>query len=150
MENETDIAAAWFDHGFSCAQAIVAAFGDQHGLDTQQALRVAGGFGGGMARMGETCGAVTGALMVIGLLYGKTRPGDDAAKEKTYQVVHQFVDEFRTRHGSILCRDLLFCDLSTPDGSQKARESNLFKTLCPVYVGTSAEILKKLIEEGQA
>jgi len=83
MENETDRAAQRFEQGFSCAQAIVAAFGAQYGLDTQQALRVAGAFGGGMARMGETCGAVTGAFMVFGLLYGKTQAEDDAAKDKT-------------------------------------------------------------------
>ena len=150
MENEIDLATTWFDQGFSCAQSIVTAFGVQFGLDTQQALRVAGAFGGGMARMGETCGAVTGALMVIGLLYGKTRPEDEAAKEKTYRVVHQFVDRFKAQNGSILCRELLGCDLSTPEGSQKARESHLFKALCPVYVRNSAEILRKLIEEGRA
>jgi C_GCAxxG_C_C family probable redox protein len=150
MQNEMDIAEKWFDQGFSCAQAIVAEFGVQYGLDTQQALRVAGAFGGGMARMGETCGAVSGAFMVIGLLYGKTQPGDEAAKEKTYRVVHQFVDEFKARNGSIVCRELLGCDLSTPEGSQKASQSKLFKTVCPVYVRSSAEILRKLIEEGQA
>jgi C_GCAxxG_C_C family probable redox protein len=150
VENETSRATQYFDQGFSCSQSIVAAFGVEYGLDLQQALRVAGAFGGGMARMGETCGAVTGALMVIGLLYGKTRPEDEAAKEKTYQVVHQFVDQFKAQNGSILCRDLLGCDLSTPEGSQKAREAHLFKTLCPIYVGNSAEILRKLSEEGQA
>jgi C_GCAxxG_C_C family probable redox protein len=150
MENKADIAAEWFDQGFSCAQAVVAAFGGQYGLDSEQALRVAGAFGGGMARMGETCGAVTGALMVIGLLYGKTRSEDDAAKEKTYLVVHQFVDKFKAQNGSILCRDLLGCDLSTPGGSQKARQENSFKTLCPLYVRNSADILLDLIEEGQA
>ena len=150
MEDETDIAVDRFNLGFSCSQSIVATFGVQYGLDTEQALRIAGAFGGGMARMGETCGAVTRALMVIGLLYSKTRPEDEAAKEKTYQVVHLFVDKFRTRNGSILCRELLGCDISTASGSQQARDSKLFKTLCPEYVRISAEILKDLIEEGQA
>jgi C_GCAxxG_C_C family probable redox protein len=150
MENETDGASKYFDQGFSCAQSIVAAFGVQYGLDLPQSLRVAGAFGSGMARLGETCGVVTGALMVIGLLYGKTRPEDEAAKEKTYQVAHLFVDKFMAQNGSLLCRDLLECDLNTPDGAQKARDANLFKTLCPVYVRNSAEILKKMIQEGQA
>jgi C_GCAxxG_C_C family probable redox protein len=150
MENKTDRALEQFNQGFSCAQAVLSAFGVQYGLDVDQSLRVAGAFGGGMARMGETCGAVTGAFMVIGLLYGKTLPEDDAAKEKTYRVVHQFVDQFKAQNGSILCRDLLGCDLSTPTGSEKAREANLFKTLCPLYVRNSADILRSLIEEGQA
>ena len=148
MENEMDIAAGWFDRGFSCAQSILATFGSQYGLDVQQSLRVAGAFGAGMARMGETCGAVTGALMVIGLLYGKTRPEDESAKEKTYRVSRQFVDKFRTQYGSILCRDLLGCDLSSPNGPQQARDLDLYKTLCPAYVRYSAEILKSFIEEG--
>ncbi len=150
MGNETEKALEHFGQGFSCAQSIVAGFGVEYGLDLQQALRVAGAFGSGMARLGETCGVVTGALMVIGLLYGKTRPEDEAAKDKTYQEARRFVDEFIAQNGSILCRDLLGCDLSTPDGSQKARELNLFKTLCPVYVGNSAEILRNMIQEGQA
>jgi C_GCAxxG_C_C family probable redox protein len=149
MENETDLAVSRFNQGYSCAQAIVSTFGVHCGLDLQLALRVSGAFGGGMARMGETCGAVTGAMMVIGLLYGKTLPEDEAAKEKTYQVVHQFVDEFKAHHGSILCRELLCCDVSSEEGSQIARDKGLFKTLCPEYVRFSAQILQGLIKEEQ-
>jgi len=150
MEDERDLAVDCFDLGFNCAQSVLSTFGVRYGLDVDQALRVAGGFGGGMARLGETCGAVTGAMMVIGLLYGKTRQKDDAAKEKTYRVVHQFVDQFTDRNGSIFCRELLGCDISTAEGSQQARDAHLYKTLCPLYVRFSAEILQNLIREGQS
>ncbi len=149
MEGDTLAALDWFTQGFSCAQAIVATFGIRYGLDTQHALRVAGAFGGGMARMGETCGTVTGALMVIGLVYGRIRPEDEAAKDKTYHLARLFVDRFRARNGSILCRELLGYDISTVYGLQKARDTNLFRTLCPEYVRISAEILQELIREGE-
>ncbi len=149
MPGDTLAAVDRFDQGFSCAQAIVSTFGIHYGLDLEHALRVAGAFGGGMARMGETCGAVTGALMVIGLIYGKTLPEDEAAKEKTYHLTRLFIDRFRARSGSILCRELLGYHISTPYGSQKAQATNLFKTLCPEYVRLSAEILQELIKEGE-
>ena len=150
MEDERDLALDCFDQGFNCAQSVLSTFSVRYGLDVDQALRVAGGFGGGMARLGETCGAVTGGMMVIGLLYGKTRQEDDAAKEKTYRMVRQFVDQFTARNGSILCRELVGCDLSTLGGFQKARDAHLFKTLCPLFVRFSAEILQNLIREEQS
>jgi C_GCAxxG_C_C family probable redox protein len=124
---------------------VLSSFGEELGLDRERALRVAGAFGGGMARRGETCGAVTGALMVIGLKYGKTKAGDDGAREKTYELVGEFIKRFKSRHGSICCRELLGCDLSNPEGREAAYEKGLFTTLCPQLVRDVGEILEHIL-----
>ncbi len=140
-----DKAAATFSQGFSCSQAILSTYGDRYGLPRSSALRVAGAFGAGMARMGETCGAVTGALMVIGLKYGKSTPENDAAKEKTYSLVSEFCTRFRSRHESLVCRDLLGCDLSTAEGRAYAQEHHLFELRCTEFVRTAADILDEIL-----
>lgn len=139
-------AVSCFKEGFSCSQAILSSYGEQFGLNRELALKVSGAFGGGMARMGETCGAVTGAFMVIGLKYGKTKVEDEQAKERAYSLVREFVDRFKSRNGSIVCRELLGCDISTPEGSDLAKEKNLFATLCPKFVQDAAEIIEQILE----
>jgi C_GCAxxG_C_C family probable redox protein len=143
--NEVDQAVVCFAKGFNCAQAVLSACGSKFGLDHETALKVAGAFGGGMARMGETCGAVTGAFMVIGLKHSKIKEGDDAAREKTYEVVKEFVTRFKSRNTSIVCRDLLGCDLSKPEGLLTAKEKNLFTTICPRFVEDATEIIGELL-----
>ncbi len=95
--------------------------------------------------MGGTCGAVTGAFMVIGLRHAKTRDGDDEAREKAYALVHAFTERFRKRNRSVLCRELLGYDLSTPDGMQAVVDKNLLITLCPVLVQSASEILEEIL-----
>jgi len=124
---------------------VLSSFGDQFGLDRALALRVAGAFGGGMARMGETCGAVTGALMVIGLKYGMTQAKDEAAREKTYKLVQEFATRFKARHHSMVCRELLGYDLSKPEERKAALEKGLFTTLCPQFVRDAVEIVEQLL-----
>ncbi len=144
--NRVERAVSCFKEGFSCSQAMLSSYGPQLGLNHELALKVSGAFGGGMARMGETCGAVTGAFMVIGLKYGKTKFEDEQAKEKTYSLVKEFVDRFKSRNGSIVCRELLGCDISTPEGRDLAKEKNLFATLCPKFVQDAAEIIEQILE----
>lgn len=139
-------AVSCFEQGFSCSQAVLSAFGPQLGLDRETALRVAGAFGGGMARMGETCRAVTGAFMVIGLQYGMTEPEDERAKSKTYAVVSEFVDLFRSQNGFIVCKQLLNCDISIPEQRQLALEKGLFATLCPRFVQSAVTILDEILD----
>jgi C_GCAxxG_C_C family probable redox protein len=115
------------------------------GLERELALRVAGAFGGGMARMGETCGAVTGALMAIGLKYGMTQAKDEKARDKTYKLAQEFATRFKERHGSIVCRDLLGYDLGKPEGRKGALEKGLFTTLCPQFVQDAVEIVEQLL-----
>lgn len=143
--NTIEDAVACFKESFSCSQSVLSAYGPQFGLDRETALRVAGAFGGGIARRGETCGAVSGALMVIGLKYGKTKGDDDAARERTYSLVDEFTEMFIYRNRSITCKDLLCHDLSTPEGRAAVKEKKLADTLCPKFVKDAAEILEEIL-----
>ena len=137
-------AKALFTQGYTCSQAIMAAFGPPLGLDREAALKIASGFGGGMGRLAETCGAVTAAFMVLGLKHGAAT-ADREAKEAIYALVREFAARFKAIHGSILCRDLLGCNLNTPEGLALAQEKKLFSTVCPPYVETAAEILEEML-----
>jgi C_GCAxxG_C_C family probable redox protein len=138
-------AVACFDAGFSCSQAVLSSFAGDFGLDGKLALKVAAGFGGGMGRMAETCGAVTGAYMVIGLKYGVTSVRDKAAKERAYEVVRDFNARFRARNPSLVCKELLRCDISTAEGLEVAKQKGVFTTVCPKLVRDAAEILEELL-----
>jgi len=138
-------AVSCFKEGFSCSQALLSTYASQLGLDREKALRLATAFGGGMARMGETCGAVTGALMLIGLKYGRVRADDQEAKERTYGLVTEFVKRFKARNGSIVCKELLGYDLSTPEGRRLIEEKGLIPTLCPKFVKDAAEIIEEIL-----
>ncbi len=140
-------AVARFQEGCNCSQAILSAYGEPLGVSGEAALKLAAGFGGGMGRMGGTCGAVIGAVMVLGLKYGPTAAEDDEAKEKTYELVRQFAARFQARHGSLLCRDLLGCEISSPEGLQRAIDQKLFSTICRPLVQDAAEILEPLLSD---
>ena len=143
--SKIDDAVACFNEGFTCGQAVLSAFGEELGLDRELALKIACPFGGGMACMGQTCGAVTGAFMVIGLKHGRTMVEDRTSKEKTYQLTQKFREAFDARNGSIVCRDLLGVDISTPDGMAVAKDKELFKKRCPKFVKDAAEIIHDLL-----
>jgi len=139
-------AVSCFREGCSCSQSILATYAPLFGLDREMALKVAAGFGGGMGRMADTCGAVTGAFMVLGLKWGGAIPADAETREKVYGLVRELVAEFKARNGSILCRDLLGCDISSPDGLRAARKRKLLSTVCPKMVQDAAEMLEKLLQ----
>ena len=135
-----------FKEGFNCSQSVFSTFAVEMGMDRDTALKVSQAFGGGMGgKMGETCGAVTGAFMVIGLKYGRVRVDDDEAKRKTYALVQEFTRRFKARNGTIVCRELLGCDIGTPDGERIAKEAKLFSTLCPGFVRDAAEIVEEIL-----
>lgn len=140
-------AVSRFNEGCNCSQAILWTYGEPFGLSRAAALRLASGFGGGMGRMGDTCGAVTGAFMVLGLQSGPTTAKDDKAKEKTYQRVRQFAERFKAHNGSLVCRDLIGCDISSPEGLQQAKQQKLFSTICAKLVQDAAELLEELLAE---
>jgi C_GCAxxG_C_C family probable redox protein len=98
-----------------------------------------------MARTGQTCGAVTGALMVIGLKHGQTRADDLLAKEKTYALAKEFLQRFRERQGATLCPELLGYDIGDPQEMQLAKDKGLFTSLCPRLVADAAEILQEIL-----
>mgnify|MGYP000890850100 CR=1 FL=1 len=138
-------AVMYFRQTFSCSQSVFSVYATEFGVDFETALKIAGAFGGGMARMGHTCGAVTGAFMAIGLVFGKAKKDDESAKEKTYGIVREFVERFKSINGSIVCRELTGCDISTPEGLNAFKERNIIETHCTKYVRDAAEILDKLI-----
>jgi C_GCAxxG_C_C family probable redox protein len=152
MNSIADKAEAIFLEGFNCAQSVLASCGEPLGLDRRTALCMGEAFGGGMGRMGLTCGAVTGAFMAIGLKYAKLSPDDRRSREKSVGLVRRFRRAFEARHGSIACRDLLGCDISTPEGYQQATDRRLFREVCPKLVRDAAEIIGQLLlsseEEG--
>ena len=139
-----DRAAAMFKEGFSCSQAVLGTYCEQFGLDKKQAYKISCGFGGGM-HIDQTCGAVTGAFMVIGLKYGRTSADDGEAKMKTAKTVAEFAKKFKERHGSVGCTELLGCNISTMDGFKEAKKKNVFKQVCPKYVISAAEILDEML-----
>jgi C_GCAxxG_C_C family probable redox protein len=142
---KSDDALAGFQSGITCSSAVFSAFADELGLDDKTAKKIACGFGAGISKSGNICGAVSGAIMVIGLKYGKTKPGDDEATEKTRALTRQFIREFSARHGSVNCTELLGYNLGNADEYEKAREKRLFVTKCPVLVRDAAEILEKIL-----
>jgi len=134
-----------FKQGFSCSQAVLSAFSDVFDLDLNLALKISQPFGGGIAHRGEICGAVSGALMVIGLKFGRTQAEDIQARDRTYESVTHFIQNFENLHGSIICKDLLGYDLCSVEEYQKAEKEGLFKTLCPKFVQNATDILTDLI-----
>jgi C_GCAxxG_C_C family probable redox protein len=142
MTNTADTAAAQFDRGFNCAQSVLNAFAEQIGLDASQALKLASIFGAGMARRGEVCGAVTGALMALGLAQGSDTP---EGKQASYQLGQDFLRQFEKKHGRILCRELINCDISTVEGLEHARSQGVFTSDCPLFIRTAVEITQTLL-----
>ncbi len=100
--SDIEKAVSCFNEGFMCSQAVLAAYAGQFSMDRETALKVSAAFGGGMGRMGEICGAVTGAFMVIGLKYGRIAVRDTKALEKTNRLVKEFSDRFKSLNGSIV------------------------------------------------
>jgi C_GCAxxG_C_C family probable redox protein len=149
MERPGDVAAATFKEGFNCAQAVLSAFGERFGVSREQAMRLAAGFGGGMGRQGLTCGAVTGAFMVLGLKTGATRADDAQAKLRTQELVRSFSRKFSERHRSIACRELIGFDISTSEGFEQAKQAGVFTEFCPRLVREAAEIVEELISTSE-
>lgn len=137
-------AAELFAAGVSCAPAVLAAFAPRLGMDEEHAARAASCFGGGMVGSGKTCGAVTGAMMVIGLGHGPGAHADAAAKKHAYERTRELWRRFAERHGSIECREILGVDISTPEGHARAAAEGLFKTRCAAAVRDAAELLEEL------
>ena len=135
-----------FKNNLDCAQALLSTYGPELGLDSETAIKVTDAFSSGIGRMGETCGAVTGAFMVIGLKYGGSTTGETQVNRKMHSLVNEFVQRFNSLNGSILCRELLACDISKPEVFNSKKTKNLFKTACPKYVQDAAEIIEEMLE----
>lgn len=144
--NHTDHAVDMFKLGYNCAQAVVVAFCDVTGLTPDYAAKMASSFGGGMGRMREVCGAVSGMLMVAGLLYGYETPGDDVSKMAHYALVQELAGRFREQEGSIICREILKNPPSDPKPTP--RNAEFYKVRpCARLVALAAQILDDYIAE---
>jgi len=141
----SDLAADVFSQGVCCSQAVFSAFAPDYGLNRDIALKVSAGFGAGMGRMAHTCGAVTGAFMVLGLKYGATS-GDREAKEKTYRLVREFTELFKAKNGALGCKELLGCDISTPGGFEAMKSQGLHAKVCSKAVHDACEILDAMLQ----
>lgn len=128
-----------FAQGFNCSQAVFSAYASQLGIDDETALKLASPFGGGVARQGDVCGAVIGAMLVLGLAKGNATL---AARDETYRMAEEYIKRFQEQHGTILCHELIGHDLSMPDGLQSAREQKVFTTICPGLVKDAAQLLR--------
>ena len=138
-------AAELFLSGYNCAQAVAVAFTDVTGLTEAQAAKMASAFGGGMGRMREVCGAVSGMLFVLGTLYGYDTPGDDATKKRLYGDVQALAGAFRAENGHIVCRELLKNPPSDPNPSPRTAEYYAQRP-CARMVMTAARLMEEFLE----
>jgi len=143
--DKVDQALDCFRRFFNCSQAIISTYGPEFGLDRETALKAAALFGGGVARLGETCGAVTGALMVIGLALATTDEGNKEAVKRTNRTAELFLERFKKRNFTVTCRELLGCEIGTPEGMKFLRDNNLRGQICSHFVKDAAEIIEELL-----
>jgi C_GCAxxG_C_C family probable redox protein len=145
--NKADTAAEIFTKGFNCSQAVLLSFSEELGLDKQTAARIASGFGGGICHQAETCGAVTGAIMVLSLKKGMSIPDRPfKSNQLVYAAAEPFIREFVKRNKSIKCGDILGFDIRDNDALVKAREAGHFQKVCAKYVRDAAEIMEGLLK----
>ena len=135
-----------FSNNFNCSQAVLTAFASDFGLDEKLALMLGTQFGGG-ARNGEMCGAVSGALMVLGLKYGHYESDNTKQKSRAYAIASEYTKRFKELNGSIVCRDLLGYDLTKPDDMACIKEKNLFGDICPKMIRSAVELLESIIDK---
>jgi C_GCAxxG_C_C family probable redox protein len=136
-----------FLSGYACSQAILAAFGADWGLDESTAAKLGAGFGGGLGRLGFACGAVTGAVAILGMALSNGQGADTANREKVYMAVQEFCRRFSARHGSVDCRSLIGRAIASSEDFAAARQANVFRTVCPEFVRSAAEILTEMLAE---
>jgi C_GCAxxG_C_C family probable redox protein len=147
MMNHLKEAEELFESGFNCAQSVLVPRAEEFGLNREQALKLSCGFGTGMGRQQKTCGAVTGAYMVIGLTHGKYQQEDNPAREKTYALVKEFSKRFVDKNGTTECSELLHCDLNTEEGKKYFQGHGLHKNVCTKCVTDAHNILDTILEE---
>ena len=141
--NKAEIALSKFEE-FNCAQSVVYAFAEDVKIDKNILLSLSTGFGAGFGRKQKVCGAVSGAVMILGAKYGRKDNEPKDKTEKTYSEVQQFIDEFVKEKGTINCSELLQgCNLSTEEGQQLFKDKNLRRDVCNKCVELACNILQK-------
>lgn len=144
MMDKSEIAEQMFLKGYNCAQSVLYAFAPELDISWDTALKISCGLGAGMARKGEICGAVTGAILVIGLKYGRENEEKEAA-ELTYAKTNALMDLFSAKRGSCNCKKLLNgCDLSHPNGQADFKEKDYYNKVCLPCVKDAVDILVQI------
>lgn len=143
-----DKAKQLFENGYNCAQAVFCSFPEVTGLDNETALRISAGLGGGMGRMREVCGAVSGMIMVISSAYACTDPSDHTKKAELYALIQKAAGEFREENGSIICRELLGLAEKVSDPVPEKRTNTYYhKRPCGEIVKCAADITEKYVNK---
>lgn len=145
MNKSEQARAVMLEHYLNCAQSVVSTYCGEFGLDRNLGLKMAMGFGGGMARTGKTCGAVTGVYMLLGLSQRINENNARESIERTYKLMRDFNREFTALRGSLNCKDLLKLDLAVPEQRAEAQDKHLFVTVCPDIVRDAAKIMESLL-----
>ena len=141
--DKKEFALEQFRSGFNCAQSVLLAFARDMGIENDVAIRIASGFGGGMGRQQLTCGALSGAYMVIGYLHGKHSFDDDMANEKTVQLIQKFTIAFKNKYGYSDCFGLLGVNLNSEEGKNEAKEKNFYELKCEKFIEYIIDMLEK-------
>ncbi|PWR71116.1 C-GCAxxG-C-C family protein [Methanospirillum stamsii] len=140
-------AADLFAQGYNCSQSVFTAFAEENGLDPAIALKIATSFGGGIGRTGNVCGAVSGAILAIGLIHGMDSLQESGKKEQCYALDQEFIQKFTAKFGSIECTKLLGYNLGIPAEREEAGKKGVIKHICPGLVKGAAEILEELLKK---
>ena len=138
-------AEALFKEGYNCAQAVLGAYAEELGLPIETAMKLSSSFGGGMGRIREVCGAVSGMFFVLGHLYGYDTPGDDELKKQLYSQVQELAAQFREQCGSIICREILDNPPTDPTPSPRTAEYYA-KRPCALMVKTAGDLMDAFIK----
>jgi C_GCAxxG_C_C family probable redox protein len=146
MSIKEEKAIGTFRSGLNCAQAVLTSYSDDLNFDENFSLNISSGFGGGMGRLQETCGAVTGSYMVLGIFNGKKYTDNKEKKAVTYAMIQSFSEKFKSINGSTDCKSLLKCDLNTDEGRLFAEKNNLYETVCEKCIRDSIGIIEELIK----
>jgi len=146
MRSAKDAALEYFARRFNCAEAVLLGLAEVLGIEETCIPRIATGFGAGIGFRGDVCGAVSGAVMGLSLIFGRERAEDQDAKLACYGKVRQVIEAFEAKFGSIKCLDLTKCDMRTPEGRARADELDLHSKVCPAFVAFAAETAQGLIE----
>lgn len=148
--NKSETARKLFKEGYNCSQAVLGAFAEDIGMDFETAIKLASSFGGGMGRMREVCGAVSGMFMAAGLIFGYSDPKDFAAKKEHYKRIQELAEEFKNKNRFIVCRQLLGIDGKDDNFVPSKRTDEYYKKRpCEELVADAAEILEHYIADNK-
>lgn len=136
-----------FYNGMNCAQSVLTAYAENLEFDPEMALAISSGFGGGMGKMQETCGAVTGSFMVLGMYNSRKYQENIDARNATNTMIQKYTADFKALHGSLDCKTLLNCDFTTDEGEKQFKDQDMKKKICSQCISDSIKLIEGLIKE---